>query len=400
MPILAHKIRLNPNNIQKTYMIQACGVARKAYNWGLEEWNNNHAKGLSTTALGLLRELNKIKKIQFPWMKNVTKAAPQYAILNLGQAFNRFFKKQSQYPRFKRKGVHDSFRADTGPGTFKVENNYIKLPKIGKIRMFEALRFNGKMLSATISRKAEFWFVSILVKLPESYNRATHNNHGIAGIDLGITHLATISTGEIILKPPSLSLELKKLARLNRQFSRKKKGSNNKLKALNKLRNQHYRIFCLRTDCLHKLTKNLTSTYAILGIEDLNVRGMLANRSFAPAISSLGFYEFRRQLTYKAALTGTTIVIANRFYPSSKTCSNCGEIHEEFKRDKIFICPTCAYAAHRDINAALNLQNLAASSAVTACGVSSSGVIRSSIRKPTKTKLKTRKQETNTKGLR
>lgn len=190
--LISHKIEISPNNKQKTYFAKACGIARFAYNWALNEWKNQYRNGLKPNETALRRQLNSIKKAQFPWMYEVTKNAPQMAIIHLGTAFQRFFKGISEYPQPKKKGFHDSFTITNDQ--FKITTNKIKIPQIGWIKLYESLRFVGKMISATISRTANKWFVSITVET--QYIQATHENQGVVGVDLGIKSLATLSTGK------------------------------------------------------------------------------------------------------------------------------------------------------------------------------------------------------------
>ena len=161
--LLVHKIELKPNNKQATYFAKACGVSRFAYNWALDRWGKQYAEGMRPKESELRKELNHIKAQAFPWMQEVTKVAPQQAIKNLGKAFIRFFKKQGKYPKFKKKGIHDAFRADNGPSkkgedAVNVEGKRIQLPRIGWIRMKEVLRFKGQILSVIVSRRTSRWY--------------------------------------------------------------------------------------------------------------------------------------------------------------------------------------------------------------------------------------------------
>lgn len=159
--IVAHKIALDPNDVQATYFARACETARFAYNWALGEWRRQYKEGGNLSEAALRRRLNEVKREQFPWILEVTKVAPQQAIKNLGAAFKKFFAGQGKYPQFKKKGIHDNFRSDNGPGTFEVKDRHIKLPVIGWVRLREPLRFAGRPVSATVSRVANRWFVSV-----------------------------------------------------------------------------------------------------------------------------------------------------------------------------------------------------------------------------------------------
>jgi putative transposase len=370
--ILAHKIALDPTAEQASYFARACGTARFAYNWALEEWQRQYRAGGKPSESALRKRLNEIKREEFPWMLEVTKVAPQQAIKNLGAAFRRFFSGQGKYPKLKRKGIQDSFRADNGPLTFEIRDRRIKLPITGWVRMRESLRFPGRPISATVSRVADRWYVSIQIEIEPKVS-LPENQGSAVGVDLGVKALATMSDGTVFEGPKALRQHLAKLKRLNRSLSRKVKGSSNRRKAKAKLARLHARIANIRKDALHKVTTEIIRRYQVIGIEDLNVRGMVRNEKMARAISDMGFGEFRRQIKYKAALYGRTVVVIPRFYPSSKTCSGCGHILETLPLSaREWACPSCGTVHDRDLNAATNLK-LAASSAVTACGEESSG---------------------------
>ena len=369
--ILAHKIALDPNVEQAVYFARACGTARFAWNWALSEWQRQYKEGGKPSEAALRKQLNTAKREQFPWMLEVTKVAPQQAIKNLGAAFKRFFEGKAKYPRFKKKGIHDSFRAENGPGTFAFDEKRIKLPVVGWVKMREILRLEGKILSATVSRVADRWFVSVTVEV--AHQVPVRENQAVGGVDLGVKALATMSDGGAVEGPKALRSNLKKLRRLSRSLSRKVKGSANRRKAKAKIARLHARISNIRKDGLHKLTTELVNRFAVIGIEDLNVKGMMANGKLSRAVADMGFHEFRRQLGYKAAMAGTRIVVADRWSPSSKTCSDCGHVVPTLPLSvRDWVCPACGSVHDRDRNAAINLMNIAASSAVTACGAGSS----------------------------
>ena len=406
--LIAHRIALDPNNVQATYFARAAGAARFAYNWALAEWKRQYEACKLDSSLpkpsqaALRRQLNAKKREQFPWMLEVTKNAPQMAIIQLGDAFKNFFAGRAKYPQFRKKGVHDRFTLTNDQ--FSIDGWRIRIPHLGWVRMRESLRFAGKILSATLSRVAERWFVSIAVDtandshLPQAENEPQDENQvhgefrrsqnqGAVGVDLGVSALATLSTGETIDGPNPHKALLARLQRLSRSLSRKQKGSANRNKAKGKLAKLHARIAAIRSDALHQLTTNLTRRFHTIGIEDLNVRGMVKNRHLARSIADMGFFEFRRQLEYKAAMGGGQVVVADRFYPSSKTCSCCGHRLEALPLAlREWTCPACAAHHDRDVNAAVNLKNMAVSSTVSACGEEGSGRARKSAVKPASVK--------------
>lgn len=360
--LIAHKIALQPNNRQRTYFAKACGVARLAYNWALANWQEQYQAHRDNpelpkpTEILLRRQLNAIKREQFPFMLEVTKCAPQQAIKDLGKAFKNFWAGRAKYPQFRKKGHHDSFYISNDQ--FKVVDNQIKIPNLGWVRMAESLRFTGKIMSATISRVADKWFVSIAIETEITPKIA--KNQSVIGVDLGVSSLATLSNGEIINGAKSYKTLLKRLKRLSRSLSRKIKGSKNRDKAKRKLAKLHAKIKNIRQDCLHKLTTILAENYQVIGIEDLNVKGMMKNRHLARSVADMGFFEFKRQLAYKVAMRGGKLVVADRWFASSKTCSCCGWIMEKLPLSiRQWQCPSCKKQHDRDVNAACNLRDYA-----------------------------------------
>jgi putative transposase len=239
-------------------------------------------------------------------------------------------------------------------------------------------------MSATISRVADHWFVSITVDMPDSSHLPKAESQGAVGVDLGVSALATLSTGEVIPGPKAHTTLLIRLKRLSKSLSRKQKGSANRAKAKEKLARLHARISHIRQDALHKLTTNLTRRFHTICIEDLNVRGMMKNRHLARYIADMSFFEFRRQLEYKVAMRGGQVVVADRFFPSSKTCSACGHMLDALPLSvREWVCPDCGAVHDRDLNAAKNLLAYglavlngptASSAGSNACGEEGSGL--------------------------
>ena len=363
-----YKTELDLNNAQVTACLQHAGTARFAYNWGLRRYQEEYAAGRKTpTAMSLHKELNAKKKTDFSWMYEVSKCAPQEALRNLEKAFKNFFanvkKKKSGkfkgklgYPKFKnkKKGI-GSFRLT---GAIHIFEKHIQLPRLGKLLLKEAgyLPTSGvHILSATVSEKAGRWYVSVQVE--EEVADPVPATGCVLGVDLGIKTLATTSQAVAYENPKALRKNLKKLARLGRRVSRKKKGSRNRKKAVRRLARQHARIARIRANALHQATHAIAKTKpAIIVLEDLNVKGMMANRKMSRAVGDVGMYEFKRQITYKAEKYGSTVNTVSRWFPSSKTCSCCGWVDEDQDLDdRVFVCERCGYVADRDYNAAKNL---------------------------------------------
>jgi putative transposase len=378
--LLVHKIELKANRQQATYFAKGCGVSRFAYNWALDRWQKEYALDNKPTEAKLRKALNAIKKTEFPWMQEVTKVAPQQAIKNLGTAYTRFFKKLGKHPRFKKRGVHDSFRADNGPSkvgadAVTLEGKKIKLPRIGWVRLRETLRYTGQIKSVTISRRADRWYAAIVVDTTSLIHE--RKNHGSVGVDLGIKTFAQLSTGQAYEGAKAHKAKLKRLRCLSRALSRKRKGSRNRAKAKLALSRLHAQIANIRADSLHKLTTELVLNYTRIGIEDLNVSGMASNRRLSRHIMDQSFYEFRRQLSYKSDWYGSELVIADRFFPSSKRCNTCDELYKDLTlSERYWTCSHCNTYHDRDLNAAINLYNYlstASSAGIDACEVEGAG---------------------------
>ena len=357
--LLGFKTKLKLNNKQRTQMAKHAGVARHAYNWGLgltkqildHNRDNPKEKIKFPSAIDLHKWLVAIVKPECPWYYESSKCSPQFALRQLREAWGRAFKKVSKPPRFKKKGRNDSFTLD---GTIKVVDHYkIQVPKVGVIKTYERLPYGYKPKSVTISRKADSWYISYKIEVePESTFKTVKR----VGVDLGIKTLAYLSTGISFRSPMPYRRYAKRLARLQWLNRNKKIGSNNWKKAQLRIAKLHAKIANIRRDTLHKLTTYLAKNHSEIVIEDLNVSGLLKNGKLAQAIADMGFYEFRRQLEYKCQLYGSKLILADRFYPSSKSCSNCGWYNPDLKlSDRWFFCVSCSSFLDRDWNASINL---------------------------------------------
>lgn len=372
-----YRVELDLNNKQITACKKHCGAARYAYNWGLKRKQEDYKAGKKTpSAIDLHRELNALKQTDLPWMYEVSKCAPQEALRDLDDAFKHFFRKcklkkegkwkgKCGYPKFKSK--HKGLGSCTFTGHIHVYPDAIQLPRLGLLRLKEHdyLPMNCKIGSATISEKAGRWYVS--VQLQEELPDPLEATGEVVGIDLGIKTLATLSDGRTFDNASALRKKLTALRRLSRRHSRKKKGSNNRKKAQRRLAKMHARIAHIRKDALHKATslivaktKSPQERPRVIVLEDLNVTGMLKNRKLSRAIADVGMHEFKRQIQYKAFFAGSQVLLANRWEPSSKTCSDCGWYNETLTlEDRVFVCIDCGSVKDRDYNAALNLARLA-----------------------------------------
>ena len=350
--IISHKIRIYPNKEQEVFLKKSCGVARFAYNWGLAEWERQYKNGGKLNRFKLDKLFNSVKKQEFPFVCEVSKCCTQTAFANLGRAYKNFFDRRAKYPKFKKKGVHDSFGLDNL--NFQIEGNHIKLAKMQPMRMAEPLRFDGKIMSGTVSCVAGKWYISIAVDVQKDMTLPKTGK--FVGVDLGLKDIAITSDGYKFANPRWIHKSEKKLKRLNRELARRQRASKRREKTRLRLARQHNRVSNQRKDWIHKLTTYLVRNYDVISLEDLNVRGMTKNHSLAKAITNVAFGEFNRQIEYKAQMYGKQIYRVNRFFPSSKTCSVCGCIQDKMPLNvREWTCPECRAHHDRDINAATNL---------------------------------------------
>ena len=388
------KTKLKVNNKQKTILAKHAGVARHAYNWGLATCILTYqSTNKRLSAITLHKRLVTEVKSQNPWYYEVSKCAPQQALRDLERAFKNFLTIPKRgFPNFKKKGKKDSFYLE---GSIKIlKGNYIKLPRIGIVKTYEILP-SVPIKNVRVSKRANNWYISF--KYDEQLTPTVKERDTI-GVDVGINTLATCSDGTRFANVKAYKQANKRLTRYQRRVQKKEPGSKNRAKAARKLAkthkkadatprrrksqgNAHQAVADIRADALHKLTTWLAKNHSTIVIEDLNVSGMLKKRSFAEqsvrmgwrgllaisnrprdhklasAIADCGFYEFKRQLTYKCEWYGSELIIADRFYPSSQICSQCGHQQKMPLSERTYNCANCGFQADRDFNAAVNLEN-------------------------------------------
>ncbi|MGA9379330.1 MAG: RNA-guided endonuclease TnpB family protein [Phormidium sp.] len=348
------KTRLNLNNKQRTLAAKHAGVARHAWNWGL----NICLKAMDAseklpTAIDLHKRLVAEVKSANPWYYEVSKCAPQEALRHLQKAFKDWFKiPERGKPKFKKKNIKDSFYLE---GSINISGNKIKLPRIGWVKCSEILP-TVQPKNVTISKRANDWYISFKYELKPKPTPTPKIRKRI-GVDLGINTLATCSDGTAFPNQKAYRKAQRKLAHLQRSFCRKQKGSKNRKRANLKVARLQRKISNIRVDALHKLTTWLTKNHSEIVIEDLNVSGMLKNHRLASAIADCGFYEFKRQLEYKASWYGATIIKVDRFYPSSQLCSCCHHRQKMPLSKRTFKCGNCGVELDRDLNASINLEH-------------------------------------------
>jgi putative transposase len=367
----AYKTEIDPNNVQRTALLKHAGASRFAYNWGLARRKQEYEEtGRSSNAIEQHRQLNALKRTEFPWMYDVSKCAMQEALRDLDKSYQNFFRrvkngdKNVGFPKFKsRKNGIGNFRLT---GAIRVTETHIKLPRIGWLKLKE----NGyiptdgiHILSVTVSESAARWFVSVQCKQEMEVSSATGEP---IGVDLGVKELAVTSDGKRFENPKPLRKAQAKLKWLQRELSRRRRGGKNREKTRQKLAKVHWRVANIRRDTLHKVTSEIVAKTkpdigrpSVVVLEDLNVSGMLANHHLAQAISDVGMSEFRRQIEYKTMWYGSRLLFADRFFPSSRLCPICGTINSELTlADRVWTCD-CGVQHDRDLNAARNLRDLA-----------------------------------------
>ena len=350
--IISHKIRIYPNKEQEVFLKKSCGVTRFVYNWGLAEWQKQYKNGEKPNYLKLKKQFNGIKRADFPFTCEVSKCCSETAFVNLGKAYKNFFDRRAKYPRFKKKGIHDSFGLNNL--NFHVEGKHIKLAKMSPMRMAEPLRFDGKIMSGTVSRVADKWYISIAVEVRRDLTLPKTGKY--VGVDSGVKDIAITSDGYKFANPRWIQKSEKKLKRLNRELARRQRASKRRERTRLRLARKHNQVANQRRDWLHKITTFLVRNYDVIALEDLNVRGMVKNHNLAKAITNVSFGEFNRQIEYKAQMYGKQIYRVDRFFPSSKTCSVCGCIQDKMPLNvREWTCPDCGAHHDRDINAAQNL---------------------------------------------
>lgn len=377
----SYRIELKLNDEQRSLCIRSAGTSRYAYNWMLDKLTDEYEAnkslaimyGLSKvpstmgTAIDWHKEWCKLKKNpEFKWIYETSKCCGQEALRDLQIAYTKFFKKLGGYPKKKKKDVNDSFRISSNA---YITYDSIQIAGIGKVKLKEKGYVAGKdktidLSQITVSRKADHWFVSFLLREEvvdvnkSALDEITDDEYDVIGVDLGIKDLAITSYGETFHNPKAYKQKIQRLKRYQRMVSRKKKGSNNKKKAILKLSRIHKQVADIRNDACHKMTTSVVKIKPkVLVIESLKPKNMSKNRKLASSILDSAFGKIKVQFHYKTEWNGIHLVQAPTFYASSKFCSSCGYKKEDLKlEDRDWVCPVCGERHDRDVNAARNLR--------------------------------------------
>jgi putative transposase len=358
--MFAIKRALKLNNKEATWMAKHAGFRRVVFNFGLSLRIQMYSEGKlsDSKVIGEVKKVltNYVKKQpEFAWMNQLSSRVYQNALIDLKDAFSRYRSGKAGHPKFASRRNGQSFTVDSSNGKVLLgSGNTIKIPTLGTFRLTEPLECGFVSQTFTISKEGSRWFVSFCVdaeRLPRKQSQTS------VGIDVGIKSFATLSNQQVFDAPKPLKQAKTKLATLQRKASKQVNGSKNQHKTYHKISRLHSRIACIRKDFLHKLTTYLAKTFKLIKIEDLNVQGMMANHKLAGAISDLGFYEFKRQLEYKCQMYGASLVLVDQWFPSSKTCSNCGSKKDMPLSLRTYDCPACGSSIDRDLNASLNILN-------------------------------------------
>jgi putative transposase len=377
----AYRFALDPTPQQRRALASHCGAARFAYNWGLalinerlDAYHSNPTVRVAWTLPQLRLEWNRAKGEVAPWWAENSKEAYNSGLDGLARALTNWSDSRNgrrrgrpmSFPRWKRRRSRQACRFTTGAIRVLSDRKHVQLPRIGVLKTHESTRKlarrleqgTARILNAAITRTADRWYVSFTVEVERHIPSCSGKPNGV-GVDVGVRHLAVLSTGATIANPRALEASLSKLRRLNRELARRQRGSRRRAASRRRLARVHAHVANTRRDALHKLTSSLANRYGVVVVEHLNVTALLGNHRLARAIHDSAMGSLRRQLAYKTSWYGSHLIVADPFYPSSKTCSACGWVKAKLTlAERTFRCEACGLVLDRDLNAARNLARL------------------------------------------
>ena len=378
----AYKFKLKPTAEQAQILVSWMGAGRWIWNQCLSQNQESYANTKKFIfRYDLSRQLPELKKTH-AWLKDVPSQALQNRITDFNTALTRVWKQGNGFPKYKSKHHehHNTLRIDQTNGHINPRKKSIKIPKMGWVDWIQHRPIIGKLKSITIKQENNIWFCVCLCEIGDVALITQIDQLDIVGIDFGLKEFAVTSDGEVITTPRLYRKKAKKLARLQRQHSKKQKNSKNRAKARKKLRKLYHKIQCQRHDFTHKASSLITKNHRLIGVEDLNIKGMMRNRSLAKSIQDQGWAQFVSQLIYKSQSNGGATIKINRWLPNSKTCSSCGQTQSMPLSVRTYECNSCGMIADRDHNAAINIRrwaieeiNRCGTHQIYACGDTSNG---------------------------
>jgi putative transposase len=353
----AHRIRLNPTPTQEAAFRRAAGIARFTWNWSLAEYQRLKAEGQRADWNAIKKAFRSRIDTEFPFVREVTKCAPEEAIADLRRAINTYYQAKVKNPKLRFPGPRKRRKRIGGFGIandkFSVEGHTVRLPRIGVVNMAEPLRFAGRIVSGRVTEQAGRWYLTVVVEV-DLEQKAPQKT--CVGIDFGLSRFATLSNEEVVETQACLRKSEAKLKRLQRGLSRKQKGSQNRKKWRRRVTRFHERVRNQRQDFLQKFTTDVARQFGLVLVEDLNLRGLCRTR-LSKSFHDAGIGEAVRQLEYKQAWQGGILLKVDRFFPSSKRCHVCLKVNEGLTlAERQWCCPHCGTFHDRDLNAAINIE--------------------------------------------
>ena len=355
----AYRYRIYPNKSQKILLAKTFGCVRFVYNHFLNKKQKLYeSDGTNLSYNDMAHEVVDMKRTpEYAWLSEVDATALQSSLRNLDRAYTNFFRKNAMHPRFKSRRTYCfSYTSKNNHDTIRFNSGYITLPKIGTVRSKNKCVPQGRIVNATVTQEPSGrYYVSLCCRDVDVKQYPNSNNS--TGIDMGIAHFCTFDDGTKVDNPKYLAKSLKKLARLQKQLSRKPRGSHNWDKARIKVARMHEHIYNQRNDFLHKLSTDIVKQNSIICIEDLDIQSMQNNQYIARDVADVSWRRFMSMLEYKSAWHGRTVVKIDRYFASSQTCHECGYKHTDVKNLNIrrWTCPECGAVHDRDVNAAINI---------------------------------------------